>query len=256
MAARKGRFELAADRGTVFLDEIGDLDQASQVKLLRVLQQHTFEPVGESRSRKVDIRVVCATNADIPGMVRERTFREDLYYRINLVTLRLPPLRERRDDIPALVRHFATNYCRGERHDSPRILGRSHAASCAAPLSGQYPRTAQCGGACHDYGADGGSGVEDIDRQCENMHDEAPQVPLSSLEDIESHAVRQAIRGQWRQYVESGTVIGYNASDALSRRMENTISPGRTSMSRKKEEKGYDEAESTVLGGYDLRNFV
>ena len=82
----------------------------------------------------------------------------------------------------------------GERHDSPRILGRSHAASCAAPLSGQYPRTAQCGGACHDYGADGGSGVEDIDRQCENMHDEAPQVPLSSLEDIESHAVRQAIR--------------------------------------------------------------
>ncbi len=78
-----------ADRGTVFLDEIGDLDQASQVKLLRVLQQHTFEPVGESRSRKVDIRVVCATNADIPGMVRERTFREDLYYRINLVTLRL-----------------------------------------------------------------------------------------------------------------------------------------------------------------------
>lgn len=81
VAARKGRFELA-DRGTVFLDEIGDLDQASQVKLLRVLQQHTFEPVGESRSRKVDIRVVCATNADIPGMVRERTFREDLYYRI------------------------------------------------------------------------------------------------------------------------------------------------------------------------------
>ncbi len=105
VAARKGRFEMA-DKGTIFLDEIGDLDLGSQVKMLRVLQQHTFEPLGESRPRKVDIRVVCATNADLPAMVAERTFREDLFYRINLITLRLPALRERRDDIPLLVRHF------------------------------------------------------------------------------------------------------------------------------------------------------
>lgn len=102
---RKGRFEMA-DKGTIFLDEIGDLSHDCQVKLLRVLQQHTFERLGESRPRKTDIRVICATNADIPRMVEERTFREDLYYRINLITLRIPPLRERRDDIPLLVRHF------------------------------------------------------------------------------------------------------------------------------------------------------
>lgn len=103
--ARQGRFEVA-DKGTIFLDEIGDLDLGSQVKLLRVLQQHTFEPLGQSRPKKVDIRVVCATNADIPAMVKERTFREDLYYRINLVTLRLPSLRERPGDIPLLANHF------------------------------------------------------------------------------------------------------------------------------------------------------
>lgn len=102
---RKGRFELA-DKGTIFLDEIGDLDTGSQVKLLRVLQQHTFEPLGESRPHKVDIRVICATNADLASMVRERSFREDLFYRINLITLNIPSLRERRDDIPLLVRHF------------------------------------------------------------------------------------------------------------------------------------------------------
>lgn len=109
VAARKGRFELA-DKGTIFLDEIGDLALSSQVKMLRVLQQHTFEVLGDSRPRKVDIRVVCATNADIPAMVAEGTFREDLFYRINLITLRVPPLRERADDIPLLVRHFMASF--------------------------------------------------------------------------------------------------------------------------------------------------
>lgn len=96
-----------ADGGTIFLDEIGDLDMASQVKLLRVLQEHTFEPLGDSRPRRVDIRVVSATNAPLEEMVANRTFREDLYYRINLITVTLPPLRERREDIPQLVRYFA-----------------------------------------------------------------------------------------------------------------------------------------------------
>lgn len=103
---RVGRFELA-DGGTIFLDELGELDLACQVKLLRVLQEQTFEVLGESRPHKVDIRVVCATNADLAKMVAERSFREDLYYRVNLITLHLPPLRERREDIPLLVRHFA-----------------------------------------------------------------------------------------------------------------------------------------------------
>ena len=103
---RKGKFE-QADGGTLFLDEIGDLDMVSQVKLLRVLQDQTFEVLGDSRPRKVDVRVVSATNADLRKMVSERTFREDLFYRINLITVKLPSLRERREDIPLLARHFA-----------------------------------------------------------------------------------------------------------------------------------------------------
>ena len=107
---RIGRFELA-DKGTIFLDEIGDLDLSCQVKLLRVLQEQTFEVLGDSRPRKVDIRVVSATNADLRQMVQKHTFREDLFYRINLITVHLPALRERREDIPLLVRHFADQQC-------------------------------------------------------------------------------------------------------------------------------------------------
>lgn len=105
VASRKGRFE-EADGGTIFLDEIGDLDPASQVKMLRVLQEHTFQALGDSKTRHTDVRVVSATNADLQAKVADRSFREDLFYRLNLITLRLPPLRERRDDIPLLVRHF------------------------------------------------------------------------------------------------------------------------------------------------------
>ncbi len=103
---RAGRFEMA-DSGTIFLDEIGDLDSSCQVKMLRVLQEHTFERLGESIPRRVDIRVVCATNVDLARAVSENRFREDLFYRINLITIHLPALRERRGDIPLLVGHFA-----------------------------------------------------------------------------------------------------------------------------------------------------
>ena len=105
---RTGRFELA-DKGSIFLDEIGDLDPASQVKLLRVLQDRTFEPLGSSKSRTVDVRVICATNRNLEDMVANGTFREDLFYRINLITVRLPALRERPADIPRLVNFFIDN---------------------------------------------------------------------------------------------------------------------------------------------------
>lgn len=112
VADRPGRFEMA-DGGTIFLDEVGELDLSCQVKLLRVLQQHTFERIGENKTRSSDFRVIAATNADLPKMVRDRTFREDLYYRLNLITLRIPPLRERKSDIPLLVSHFAAR-CAGD----------------------------------------------------------------------------------------------------------------------------------------------
>ncbi len=105
-ADRTGRFE-SAHNGTIFLDEIGDLDTSCQVKILRVLQEHTFERLDESTPRKVDIRIICATNVNLHNAVAEGRFREDLFYRINLITIHMPPLRERRDDIPLLIRHFA-----------------------------------------------------------------------------------------------------------------------------------------------------
>jgi len=104
-ADRKGRFELAHG-GTIFLDEIGDLDPASQVKMLRVLQDRTFEVLGSSQRREVDVRVVSATNRALSDMVARGEFREDLLYRINLITIHLPPLRERPDDIPLLASRF------------------------------------------------------------------------------------------------------------------------------------------------------
>ncbi|WP_314970061.1 sigma-54 dependent transcriptional regulator [Phocaeicola abscessus] len=111
VADRKGRFEMA-DKGTIFLDEIGELDIGCQVKLLRVLQEQTFEVLGDSRPRKVDVRVICATNADLVQMIREHAFREDLYYRINLITVHLPALRERKSDIPLLIDYFVKRQCR------------------------------------------------------------------------------------------------------------------------------------------------
>ena len=102
---REGRFA-AAHGGTIFLDEIGDMSPNLQVKLLRVLQERTFEPVGSSRSVEVDVRVIAATHQDLPALIRERRFREDLYYRLNVLPIEVPALRERSEDIPLLVHHF------------------------------------------------------------------------------------------------------------------------------------------------------
>jgi DNA-binding NtrC family response regulator len=105
LTSRRGRLE-AADNGTLFLDEIGDMDVSLQPKLLRVLQEGAFERLGSNTTVNVNVRLITATNRDLPKMVQEREFREDLYYRLNVVQLHLPPLRERRDDIPLLAHHF------------------------------------------------------------------------------------------------------------------------------------------------------
>jgi two-component system nitrogen regulation response regulator GlnG len=120
VSARRGRFE-QAEGGTVFLDEIGDMDLSLQTKLLRVLQERRIERLGGEGSIPVDVRIVAATNQDLEAAVARRAFREDLFYRLNVVTIHLPPLRDRREDIPALVTHFLAAFDR-EQKVAPRIF--------------------------------------------------------------------------------------------------------------------------------------
>lgn len=109
VGTRQGRFE-QAHKGTLFLDEVGTMSAALQMKLLRSLQEREFERVGDNQTIKVDVRVIAATNSDLGKMVSEGTFREDLYYRLNVIPVHLPPLRDRRDDIPLLVKHFLQKF--------------------------------------------------------------------------------------------------------------------------------------------------
>ena len=106
---KPGRFALA-EGGTLFLDEIGDISSSMQVKLLRVLEEKTYEPLGSVRSEKANVRIVAATNKNLAEMVKEETFREDLYYRLNIIKITLPPLRERKEDIPLLINHFIEHF--------------------------------------------------------------------------------------------------------------------------------------------------
>ena len=131
IAQKKGRFELA-NGGTIFLDEIGYTSLAFQTKILRVLQEGEFERLGSTKTLKVDVRVLCATNVDLEQAISDGNFREDLYYRINVVAIRVPPLRDRKEDIPLLVNHFLNelNQENGKQiklseNDNPMLMSRN-----------------------------------------------------------------------------------------------------------------------------------
>ena len=152
VADRRGKFE-TAHGGTIFLDEIGDMSLKTQAKVLRVLQEQVMEPVGGSTRIRVDARVLAATNKDLPAEIRAGRFREDLYFRLNVVPIFVPPLRERPEDIPLLADHFMAMLAReyGRRAEDLRCRGRGGAA--ALPVAGQRPRAAQPRRAADDHGA-------------------------------------------------------------------------------------------------------
>src|SRR5690349_4336209 len=120
VGSKPGKFELA-DKGTLFLDEIGDVPPAIQVKLLRVLQEREFERLGGTKTHKVDVRLIAATNRDLRAALEEGTFREDLYYRLNVVAIDIPPLREHKEDIPPLVKFFLQKYAK-EMEKPPQTI--------------------------------------------------------------------------------------------------------------------------------------
>lgn len=219
---RTGRFEMA-DKGTIFLDEIGDLELSSQVKLLRVLQDQTFEVLGDSRPRKVDIRVVSATNCNLREMVTARTFREDLFYRINLITIHLPALRERREDIPLLARFFADK--QSETNGLPHVEFASEALSYLQKLP--YPgnirelknlveRTMLVSGKTLLQ-------ASDFEREC--LHAPEKNVRISSslsgltLDELEKQSIMQALEKHAGNLSHVATALGISRA-ALYRRLE------------------------------------
>ena len=220
-ADRMGRFEMA-NKGTIFLDEIGDLDLSCQVKLLRVLQDQTFEVLGDSRPRKTDIRVVSATNADLSKMVSEHTFREDLFYRINLITVKLPALRERREDIPLLARHFADR--QAEINNLPRTEFSSDALNFLSrlPFPGNIRELKNL--VEHTILVSGKEVLDAIDFENQyQRHDESVATSSSfagmTLDEIEKQTILQALERYKGNLSQVATALGISRA-ALYRRLE------------------------------------
>lgn len=218
---RVGRFEMA-HKGTIFLDEIGDLDQSSQVKLLRVLQDRTYEVLGSSRTKMVDTRVICATNRNLEEMVADKLFREDLLYRINLITIKLPSLRERPGDIPLLVNYFVHNlgviYQRPQLSVSPQAmkwLQQLELPGNIRQLKNLVERTILV--TPKDQ-----LDVDDFRPQVEPKNRRTPALPevgSLTLEEMEIQMIRQAMSFHKQRITKVAKALGITRS-ALYRRLE------------------------------------
>ncbi|MFO7955710.1 MAG: sigma 54-interacting transcriptional regulator [Candidatus Brocadiia bacterium] len=191
---RKGRFE-AADGGTIFLDEVGSMSERLQVKLLRVLQEREFERVGGTETVQVDVRVVAATNQDLEAMVEQGTFREDLYYRLNVIPITIPPLRERREDIPFLVEHFLDKYGQKYGKQDARITREALDALSQYDWAGNVRELESCIERAMVLSDDGGVGLELLSQpvRAAARENRPPRVE-GTPEEVLRHAVRQMCR--------------------------------------------------------------
>ena len=191
IAQKIGRFELA-DKGTLFLDEVGDIPAALQPKLLRVLQEQEFERLGSTRTHQVDVRLVAATNRDLTEMVSRGEFRSDLYYRLNVFPVLLPPLRERREDIPALVTHFVEMFGRRMGKQIEHIPAETMSALSSYPVAGEYPRTAEPDRTCRDpfrRWRASQSFADDSDSECRSIS----PAPATTLKDSERNLILRTL---------------------------------------------------------------
>lgn len=217
---RTGRFELA-DKGTIFLDEIGELDLVCQVKLLRVLQDQTFEPLGESKPRQVDTRIVSATNKNLPEMVALGTFREDLFYRINLITIQMPALRERTEDIPLLVEYFARKQAETNNLPPAEISAEAFAYLKKLPYHGNIRELKNL--VDRTILISGKNVITDTDFK--NQYIEVPSSQpandktIVSLEKIERDMIRKAVELYGCNHSKIATALGLSRQ-TLYRRLE------------------------------------
>ncbi len=222
---REGRFTLA-DQGTIFLDEIGDMSPTLQVKLLRVLQERTFEPVGSSKTIKVDVRVIAATNQHLETLIEEKRFREDLYYRLNVLPLVAPPLRDRRDDITLLVHHFIDI---ANQEQKMRIDGISDAAIerlIDYPWPGNIRELENLVERMVILRREGEIGLEDLPRQFHEVSGqpvEMPQVPPEGISfnavigDLETDLILQALEQTHWNKNRAAQLLGLNRTTLLEK---------------------------------------
>ncbi|WP_400193258.1 sigma-54-dependent transcriptional regulator [Hymenobacter sp. B81] len=220
---RVGRFEMA-NGGTIFLDEIGELDLGSQVKLLRVLQDRTYEVLGDSRSRSLDIRVICATNRNLAEMVREGRFREDLFYRINLITVRLPALRERPDDVPLLVNHFVGNLRSTYNRPALKVGTRALHWLREQPLPGNIRELKNLVERAVLVSGKDELGPEDFQAQTQRVvvkaaEGELPPVGVMTLDELEAQMIRKTVDFYAGNLSRVAKALGLSRG-ALYRRLE------------------------------------
>ena len=219
---RTGRFELA-HKGTIFLDEIGDLELSCQVKLLRVLQDQTFEVLGDSHPRKVDVRVVSATNRDLKAMVADRSFREDLFYRINLISVHLPALRERKEDIPLLVRYFTDQQTTANGLPHVDFSAEAIAYLCRLPFPGNIRELKNLVERTLLVSGKSLLQAEDFERQGTSMAltPPSPSVTLDglTLDELERQSILRALDAHGGNLSHVASALGISRA-ALYRRLE------------------------------------
>ena len=206
---RVGRFELA-DTGTLFLDEVGDLALPVQVKLLRVLQDRSFQRVGGTETVRVDVRILAATNRDLQEAMRERHFREDLFYRLNVVAIHVPPLRDRRQDIPALVHLFLSRYGEREAGRPTEITPEAIAALQGFSWPGNVRQLENVVHRATVLGRDGTVGVEDV---VVELGERGPSSPLetdlrATLNAVEQQLLERAVREHHGNLSAAGRALG------------------------------------------------
>jgi DNA-binding NtrC family response regulator len=198
-----GLFDVA-DGGTLFLDEVGEMSPGMQVKLLRVLQDGEVRPVGSNKAHHVDVRIVCATHRDLPKLVEQGLFREDLFYRLNVICVRVPPLRERREDIPALVTHFVAKYAPERKLEITPAAMRKLASFAWPGNVRQLENEVRRAAVLCDRVID----VDALSEEVSRTKGKSQGTLRARIDELEMDAVREALRQTSGNQTRAATLLG------------------------------------------------